>query len=92
MILDRWNYKARAYEPYEVPDTRKVAIYCEDLNALIDCAICGQTITYGESYTSLALHTEFGIGYCVCGKCHEEEIKHRLSFGATDEAVEDDGD
>ena len=81
MILDRWNYETRAYEPYEIPDTWNVGVYRENLSDKVDCAICGTTITYGESYTSPTIHTAIlGIGYCVCGKCHEEEIKLRLSF------------
>lgn len=66
MILNRWNYKTKAYEPYEIPNTWDVGTYRENMTDNIDCAICGKTITYGESHTSLAIHTELlGIGYCV---------------------------
>ena len=92
MILERWDYKARAYKPYEIPDTWKVGVYRENLSDDVDCAICGDTITYGESYTSPTIHTEIlGIGYCVCGKCHMEEMKHRLSFGPANAEADNDG-
>lgn len=84
MILNRWNYKTKAYEPYEIPDTWNVGTFRENMTDNIDCAICGKTITYGKSYTSLAIHSELlGIGYCVCDKCHNDEMKYRLSFGQT---------
>ena len=80
MVLNKWNYKTRRYEPYEVPNDRRVAIYKAELSAEVDCAECGKTIRFGESYSSRAIHTEFGIGYCVCEKCMREEIKHRFKF------------
>lgn len=93
MILDRWNYKTKRYEFYEIPDTWNIGTYRESLTDSVDCAICGETITFGESYTSLAIHTKLaGIGYCVCSKCHGEEIKLRFSFLPTDERDDFDGD
>ena len=80
MILNKWNYKSKKYEPYKVPDSWNVAVYKPNMEDEVDCAICGRTISFGESYSSPAIHTSMGIGYCVCGKCHGEEIVHRLSF------------
>ena len=82
MVLNKWNYTTKKYEPYEVPDTWNVAIHRDNLWDPIDCAMCGKTILYGVSYSSPAIHTEMGIGYCVCEKCHREEMELRLSFKA----------
>lgn len=93
MILNRWNYRTKRYEFYEIPDKWNIGTYRESLTDNVDCAICGNTITFGESYTSLSIHTKLaGIGYCVCGKCHSEEIKLRLSFWPSEERGELDGD
>lgn len=75
--LSRWNYEKREYEPYEVPDERRVKAYCEDMDEIVDCAACGTELPYGHAFTSFEIHTPMGIGYAVCGKCHDEEWKRR---------------
>lgn len=79
MVLKRWNWKKHEYEDFEVPDNRFVATYMYDLDTCIDCASCGDMIPYGLSYTSMEIHTEMGVGYCVCYSCYEEEAKRRFS-------------
>ena len=77
MILNRWNWKTREYEAYEVPDSRRVVVYVADMAAIVDCASCGSSKPYGEMYTSREIHTPMGMGYSVCEKCYEAECERR---------------
>ena len=81
--LQRWNWKKREYEDYEIPDNWLVATYAFDMDTGIDCASCGKVVPYGLMYTSMEIHTEMGMGYCVCQECHEEERYVCLKFGRT---------
>ena len=76
--LQRWNWRKHEYEDYEVPDNWFVGTYAFDMDTGIDCAQCGQTVPYGLMYTSMEVHTDFGIGYCVCHDCHEQECIRRV--------------
>ena len=76
--LKKWNWKTREYEDYEVPDNWNVRTFAFDMDTFVDCAQCGEGKAYGLMYTSMEVHTEHGIGYCVCGNCYEEEAKRRL--------------
>ena len=80
MILNKWNYKKHIYEPFEVPDDRDVRLYVNDLTEVINCANCGKSIVTGDTYTSLTIHNRFGLGYCVCEECYEDERKDRLKY------------
>lgn len=73
MILERWNCKTREYEPYEIPDNRRIAMLCDSMDQVIDCASCGREMTFGEGFTSLEFHAPVGFGYCVCPDCFGEE-------------------
>lgn len=77
MMLKKWNYKSKTYEPYAVPDEWNVKTYCEDMDEIINCPHCGKKLTFGESYTSHEIHTAFGIGYGVCEKCYFEDENER---------------
>lgn len=78
MKLQKWNFKVRNYEPYEVPDGWKVKTYCADMEESVNCAECGREMTFGEGYTSRKVHSQYGTGYCVCGDCYEEEFREEL--------------
>ena len=78
MILNKWNEAARRYEPYEVPDEWRVSCYEADMGAQVNCARCGATLPFGETYTSLQIHTPMlGFGYGVCEQCHMHELDER---------------
>lgn len=79
--LKRWNWKKREYEDYEVPDNRFVATFAFDMDTGVDCASCGKCVPYGLTYTSMEIHTEIGMGYCVCQECYEGECKRRFMDG-----------
>jgi superfamily II helicase len=74
MILKKWNWKKKIYEPVEISNNLKVSSYESDMNTIINCPHCSQKIRYGESYTSREFHNDLGLGYGVCEKCYEEEI------------------
>lgn len=75
MRLRRWNPEAREYRPYDVPDGWRVSCYEEDMGAMVDCAECGRRLPYGETYTSLRVHTPGGFGYGVCEECYQREAE-----------------
>lgn len=75
--LRKWNYKKHKYERYDIPFWWKVTTYEKDFNEKINCASCGRKIEYGDSLTSLEIHTNIGFGYCVCEKCYEKEWTRR---------------
>lgn len=74
MTILKWNYKTRKYDPHEVPDEWKIRTYCADMGEIVNCARCGKEIEFGDGYTSATLHTEYGMGYCICGSCDVAEL------------------
>ena len=69
-MVQKFNFKINKYEPYELPKGAKLY---DELDAQINCADCGKTMTFGEGYTSRCIHTQHGFGYPVCEKCYEKE-------------------
>lgn len=72
MMINRWNGKD--YEPYEVPNDRKIPLMCNDMNEIINCVHCGCKMTFGEGYTSHRYHNNSGMGYYECEKCYFEYL------------------
>lgn len=77
MILQKWNCKKHKYEDYEIPDEWNVKTYGNGMEEIINCCQCGKKLKFGDSYTSLEVHTEMGFGYSVCEDCYEKEWKRR---------------
>jgi hypothetical protein len=75
MIAKKWNYKTHKYDDYVLP--QGACLVDDDLGKHINCAVCGQEIILGNSYTSLEIHTDCGLGYCVCDKCYKKETRRR---------------
>lgn len=73
MVLQKWNYKKHNYEDYKVPDNWNVKTYGNGMEEIINCAQCGKKLKFGDSYTSLEVHTGMGFGYSVCEDCYEKE-------------------
>ena len=78
-ILQRWDHCAHAYLPYVIPDEWHSPLYCDDMDAVVNCAGCGCELKYGDSYTSLRIHNHMGMGYPVCDECHRTEILLRMT-------------
>ncbi|MGF6376867.1 putative nucleic-acid-binding Zn-ribbon protein [Clostridiales Family XIII bacterium PM5-7] len=74
MKLNKWNYETHAYDEFIVPDDWNVKTYSTDMNEIIHCPQCGNTLTFGKGYTSREIQTEYGMGYSVCEKCSNEEF------------------
>lgn len=79
MILRKWNYKKHTYESYEIPDNWNCKTFSIDMKEIINCPHCGRKLKYGDSYTSLEIHTDMGFGYGVCEKCYQNEWIRRNS-------------
>lgn len=79
MILRKWNYKTHKYEPYEIPDNWNCKTYSINMEEIINCPHCGRKLKFGDSYTSLEIHTDMGFGYGVCEKCYQNEWTRRNS-------------
>lgn len=77
MLLRKWNYEKREYDPYEVPDDWIVKTYSNDMDEIINCPHCGRKIRFGDGYTSIEIHTQFGMGFSVCEDCMEAEWERR---------------
>ncbi len=77
MILQKWNWSKHTYEDYEVPNNWVCKCYSDDMNEIVNCPHCGEQITFGESYTSMEIHTDLGFGYAVCGDCYDKEWNRR---------------
>lgn len=88
MVVNKWNFKTREYEKVEIPDNRKIGLYSNNMNEIVQCINCGNELRFGDSYTSRQYHTEIGFGYCVCNSCYEKEWK--LEAAANKEVLDDE--
>lgn len=72
--LRKWNFEQHRYEPFDSP-AEVLKVYSDDMDERCDCANCGKIMTYGDGYTSRAVHTSAGFGYPVCSECYEVECE-----------------
>jgi len=73
MKAQKWNHKKRDYDPYELPEG--CYLYHPDLKRKVACAQCGTVKEFGVMYTSKEVHNHMGLGYPVCEKCYQLEVK-----------------
>ena len=73
----KWNFKAREYEPQELPDGATASALCQ-MDEEITCAECGKKMLYGDGYTSRKIHTVSGMGYVVCERCYDKEREEEM--------------
>ena len=71
----KWIPAKHEYEPYDLLDGS--TCYEQDLAKVVRCAQCGRALLYGDSYTSLEVHTQTGFGYAVCYACYRAEVKRQ---------------
>lgn len=76
--MKRWNPKKRKYEEYKIPRCWHTPLYSENIDEIVNCARCGSQLSYGKCYTSKQIHNEFGLGYPVCEKCYENEVREEM--------------
>lgn len=79
MLLRKWNYEKHTYTPYEISDNKElnIKLYSEDMDELVNCPHCLKKVRYGETFTSLEFHNDFGLGFPVCEECYQKEWKER---------------
>lgn len=75
MILHKWNKETEDYEDFDSP-AKRVQLFSDDMEMLVDCVECGKEMKYGECYTSKRIHNHIGLGYHVCGDCYKKEIEY----------------
>ena len=73
MIVGKWNYEQREYDPYKLNDDWNTPMWSEDMREIVNCAQCGREIKFGDCYTSREIHNRFGLGFPVCESCYEAE-------------------
>lgn len=78
--IRKWDYETHSYRKYGVPKDWTISCCCADMSQHINCAGCGKVLPYGETFTSLELHTKSGIGYGVCKECNEKEWERRRRY------------
>ena len=78
LVLRKWNYDTHKYEPLIIPDNWYCTLFSNNMKTKINCPHCGKVITYGDSYTSLEIHNDHGLGYGVCYDCHALEVARKL--------------
>lgn len=78
MILNKWNYKTHDYEPLKIPKDWNCKTYSYDMDEIVNCPSCGESLRFADTFCSLEIHTNiYGFGYGVCEKCYQEEWKRR---------------
>lgn len=78
MKLNKYNWKIKEYEEFEVPDTWNVKLVSYSMSETINCPHCGIEFKYGNGYTSREIHTEMGMGFSVCESCHKKEYEREF--------------
>lgn len=86
--IARWNYKTKSYDPYKPNPKWTVVLVSHDMGLPMNCANCGMETTFGDSFTSLELHTSVGFGYPVCEGCYEQEYDRKIESKQTKEEVQ----
>lgn len=78
LIINKWNHENHGYqeELYDA-DKYNLKTHGDDMDEIINCPHCYSELPLGASFTSLEYHTPLGIGYCVCYRCHQEELKRK---------------
>ena len=68
-------------ENYLIPflDKSKLVVTVHDLDSIISCASCGKPVVAGDTYTSLEIHTDHGLGFLVCSDCYKAEMERRFN-------------
>ena len=80
MIVGKWNYETRDYDPYRIPEDWHTPLYSDDMDEKVNCCQCGEIVRFGDTYTSQEIHNRLGFGFNVCEDCHEREIERRRSY------------
>lgn len=69
----KWDYATHKYTPHRIPEDWKCPLTCASMDTPVNCASCGQEMTFGDGYTSRVIHNAVGFGYYVCEECMKKE-------------------
>lgn len=74
-MTGRWNFSTREYEPYTIPADWVCPLggIDFDFDQIVNCAECGRELPYGQTFTSMRIHTPMGLGFGVCETCYSAE-------------------
>lgn len=75
--MKKYNEETKQYEPYEIPEEWNCPIMTMNMKTVVNCVSCGKHIEFGDGYTSMQIHNDYGMGYTVCAECHEREWQER---------------
>ncbi|MBB1552034.1 hypothetical protein HG452_000615 [Candidatus Saccharibacteria bacterium] len=78
IIVKKWNFKKQEYEDYELPED--CPLICHNMEQIINCANCRKKTKFGKSYSSKAIHNEYGFGYPVCEECYKKELENERKY------------
>ena len=70
----KWNRQRSCYEKYSLPAGARLVA---EKGQTVACAGCGKPVRFEDSYVSGQIHNPYGIGFLVCGECHQAEIGRR---------------
>ena len=79
MLMNKWNFKTREYEPYSVPADWNCKTFSVNMDEIVNCPHCGREVRFGDCYTSRQIHTRYGMGFAVCEECYEKEWREERS-------------
>lgn len=75
-FVQKWDPYHGKYRPYALPEgALKCSVGESRMDKVIACAGCGKPVEFEDTYTSLEIHTEIGLGLSVCSRCHAGEIE-----------------
>jgi len=77
--MNKWNFKAREYEPYSVPADWNCKTFSVDMDEIVNCPHCGREVRFGDCYTSRQIHTRYGMEFAVGEECYEKEWREERS-------------
>ena len=76
--MQKWDYEAHEYKQIFVPAHLNCKLYSDNPDETVNCPHCGKALPWGETYTSMEIHNDVGLGYAVCAECHSQELQRRL--------------
>ncbi len=74
----KWNRQRSCYEKYSLPAGARLVA---EKGQTVACAGCGKPVRFEDSYVSGQIHNPYGIGFLICGECHQAEIEKRRERG-----------
>lgn len=75
-LLQKWDFEKHEYIPFLSPAGLD-AVLIGNKDTICRCAECGTEMLYGDSYTSIRIHDNYGFGYAVCRNCSRKEWEER---------------